>query len=64
MSDDTPKVDAKPEPRPHWTTRIQRFDRRWIFLAMGVGLGLAMASGAYADLSIDTSYGPLPADEL
>jgi hypothetical protein len=36
----------------------------WIFLAMGVGLGLAIASGAYADLGITTDHGPLPGDEL
>src|SRR5690606_19467210 len=25
-------------PRPHWTERIQSFDRRWIFLAMAIAI--------------------------
>ena len=32
----------------------------WIFLAMGVLLGLLFAAGAYADLTIDMGYGSLP----
>ena len=24
--------------RPHWTDRLQRFDRRWLFLAMGLAI--------------------------
>lgn len=36
------KVDEKPERRPHWTERIQRFDRRWLFLAMGLAIVLPL----------------------
>jgi hypothetical protein len=35
----------------------------WIFLAMGAGLSLAVTSGVYADLGIDTRHGPLPGDD-
>src|SRR5215210_2029063 len=36
----------------------------WIFLAIGLLLGLLFATGAYADLGIDSPSGPLPGDEL
>jgi hypothetical protein len=36
------KVDAKPERKAHWTDRIQRFDRRWLFLAMGLAIVLPL----------------------
>jgi len=32
----------------------------WLVLAMGVGVGLLMAAGAYAELGVLTSLGPLP----
>jgi hypothetical protein len=36
----------------------------WIFLAIGLLLGLLFATSAYADLGIDSPSGPLPGDEL
>jgi len=36
----------------------------WIFLAIGVLLGLLFAVGAYAEIGIDSRSGPLPGDEL
>jgi hypothetical protein len=45
-------------------SRYPRHAVGWIFLAMGVGLGLAIATGAYGDLGLETDYGPLPADEM
>lgn len=36
------KVDTKPEGKAHWTERIQRFDRRWLFLAMGLAIVLPL----------------------
>jgi len=30
------------EPPPHWTDRMQRFDRRWIFLAMSLAVTLPL----------------------
>jgi hypothetical protein len=35
----------------------------WIFLALGAGLGFTLACGAWAELGLDTSHGPLPGDE-
>src|SRR5215210_1461146 len=35
----------------------------WIFLAIGVLLGLLFAVGAYAEIGIDSRSGPLPGDE-
>ena len=32
----------KPERKAHWTERIQRFDRRWLFLAMGLAIVLPL----------------------
>jgi hypothetical protein len=29
---------ARPTGKPHWTERLQHFDRRWIFLAMGLAV--------------------------
>jgi hypothetical protein len=29
---------ATPAAKPHWTERIQHFDRRWLFLAMGLAI--------------------------
>lgn len=36
----------------------------WLVLAMGLGIGLLMAAGAYAELGVLTSLGPLPAQDL
>jgi hypothetical protein len=33
---------APVEPAPHWTERLQRFDRRWLFLAMGLAIVLPL----------------------
>jgi hypothetical protein len=34
----------------------------WILLALGVGIGLSIGAGAYAEASVASSLGPLPAD--
>jgi hypothetical protein len=45
-------------------TRLPRNAVGWIFLALGVGMGLALASIAWAQLGLETRHGPLPGDEL
>jgi hypothetical protein len=56
MSPDKDKIDAKPEPRPPWIERIQRFDRRWIFLAMA----LAIIVPTYFPLGLPVKASPMP----
>jgi hypothetical protein len=34
----------------------------WTFLAMGVGMAVALTTSVYAELGTDTAHGPLPAD--
>ncbi|MGH3367051.1 MAG: hypothetical protein ACRDOY_07600 [Nocardioidaceae bacterium] len=41
--------------------RLPRHPVGWIFLSIGVGMGLSLTAGAYADLSVTTNIGPLPA---
>jgi hypothetical protein len=36
----------------------------WIFLALGVGLGLALGTVAWAEVGLITEVGPLPGDDL
>jgi hypothetical protein len=33
-----PNPPSAPRPKQHWTERLQSFDRRWLFLAMGVAI--------------------------
>ena len=43
-------------------SRLPRNAVGWTFLAMGVGLALALTTSVYAELGTDTAHGPLPAD--
>lgn len=36
------KVDEKPAQKAHWTERIQGFDRRWLFVVMGLAIVLPL----------------------
>jgi hypothetical protein len=45
-------------------SRLARNPVGWCFLAMGVGMALAISSSVYAELGIDTRHGPLPADDV
>jgi hypothetical protein len=45
-------------------SRLPRNPVGWSFLAMGVGLALAVSTSVYAELGIDSSRGPLPADDV
>jgi hypothetical protein len=36
----------------------------WCFLAMGVGMALAISSSVYAELGVDSRHGPLPGDDV
>ena len=44
--------------------RLPRNPVGWSFLAMGVGMALAISSSAIGELGLDSSYGPLPLDEV
>jgi hypothetical protein len=43
-------------------SRLPRNPVGWTFLAMGVGLALALTTSVYAELGVDSAHGPLPAD--
>jgi hypothetical protein len=43
-------------------SRLPRNPVGWTFLAMGVGMALAITLSVYAELGTDTRHGPLPAD--
>jgi hypothetical protein len=45
-------------------SRLPRNPVGWCFLAMGVGMALSFSSNAYAELGLDSRYGPLPADDI
>jgi hypothetical protein len=45
-------------------SRLPRNPVGWCFLAMGVGMAVAISSGVYAELGLDSTHGPLPADEV
>jgi hypothetical protein len=45
-------------------SRLPRNPVGWCFLAMGVGMALAISASVYAELGIDTRHGPLPADDV
>jgi hypothetical protein len=38
----TTETTGAPAAKQHWTERIQRFDRRWLFLAMGLAIVLPL----------------------
>jgi hypothetical protein len=44
-------------------SRLPRNPVGWCFLAMGVGMALAITLSVYAELGTDTRHGPLPADQ-
>ena len=44
-------------------TRVPGNAVGWLLLALGAGVSISIACGAYGEVSATTSYGPLPADE-
>jgi hypothetical protein len=43
--------------------RVPRNAVGWLLIALGVGLAITLACGAYAEVSATTRYGPLPAED-
>jgi hypothetical protein len=45
-------------------SRLPRNPVGWAFIAMGVGMAIAMSTSAYAELGLHSRYGPFPLDEF